>query len=115
MPEVPTQSERFQGCLLGLMLGDCLGFSFDGSPTADTAVHDTAAQVESPVFLVPGVISRDQTLFSVLVIVSTILAARFRSWRHCAKCFSARRIRLLTLSGWFKPNGAARSRSVAVV
>jgi hypothetical protein len=58
MPEGPTQSERFPGCLLGLMLGDCLGFSFDGSPTADTAVHDTVAQVESPVFLVPGCISR---------------------------------------------------------
>ena len=63
---------------------------------------------------VPGV-TWGQTLFSVLVIVSTILAARFRSWRDGAKCFSAGRIRLLTLSGWFKPNGAVRSRSVVLV
>ncbi len=54
--------------------------------------------------------SWSQTLFSVFVFVSTILAARFRSWRNCAKCFSARRIGLLMLSGWFKPK---LSRQVA--
>jgi hypothetical protein len=56
-----------------------------------------------------------QTLFSVLVIVSPVLAARFRSWRNCAKCFSARRIRLPTLSGWLKPNGAARLPSIHTI
>lgn len=44
MPEMPTLSDRYQGCLLGLMLGDCLGFGFEGWAAEDIAAeYPTAA------------------------------------------------------------------------
>lgn len=85
MTAIPTLRDRFSGCLLGLMLGDSLGFFFEGWPAEDIAAeYPTAASLLDRPPLPPPWPYTDDTEMAIGVAEALVQDGEIRPETVCA-------------------------------